>query len=106
VGYSALTGIAWLATAFVALAIGDAQNGSTLAWVLLAESVGASLIIGVLSHRRLHDLNLSGWLILLVLVVGPLFSVGLMCAPGSARANRFGPAPGPNPPWLQPTQKC
>lgn len=56
---------------------------------------GLLLVMGV---RRLHDMNLSGWLALLGLIpiVNLILWLGLLAAPSTAGANRHGPAPGPN----------
>ena len=52
--------------------------------------------------RRLHDRNMSGWFVLLFIVlsaiplVGILVSIGwlvLMCLPGTPGPNKFGPDP-------------
>ena len=42
--------------------------------------------------KRTHDLNMSGWFLLigLVPVVGSIFSLYIMLRPGKAEANRFG----------------
>ena len=42
--------------------------------------------------KRAHDLNMSGWFLLIALVpfVGSIFSLYLMLRPGKAEANRFG----------------
>lgn len=42
--------------------------------------------------RRLHDLNLSGWFMLvgIIPVLGALFSLFVICAPGMKEGNRFG----------------
>ena len=47
-----------------------------------------------LGIRRLHDLNLSGWFYLLVIIpfVGSLALLFLFCVPGDAGDNKFGPA--------------
>jgi uncharacterized membrane protein YhaH (DUF805 family) len=51
------------------------------------------IVINVMSMiRRLHDMNLGGWWVLLFLV--PLANIGLMVAPGSRHENRFGDALG------------
>ena len=54
----------------------------------------------VVVARRLHDLNKSGWLMLLMLVpvVNILFIFYLLLARGTARHNRFG-APRPTAVW-------
>ncbi len=47
------------------------------------------------SVRRLHDMDKSGWLILLFLIpyVGVLIVLILMAQPGTIGENRFGPDP-------------
>ncbi len=42
--------------------------------------------------RRLHDLNLSGWFMLvgIIPVIGALFSLFVICAPGMKEGNKFG----------------
>lgn len=44
--------------------------------------------------RRLHDVNLSGWFLLIAFipVVGALALLFLFCLPGDAEDNKFGPA--------------
>jgi uncharacterized membrane protein YhaH (DUF805 family) len=63
--------------------------------LLYLMTVGASLILFV---RRLHDLDRSGWMSLLLLI--PLVNVALSLyatfAPGTSGSNRFGQAPKPN----------
>jgi uncharacterized membrane protein YhaH (DUF805 family) len=45
--------------------------------------------------RRLHDLGVTGWLLLLASIVGlgPVLVVVLAFLPGNAGANRYGPDP-------------
>jgi uncharacterized membrane protein YhaH (DUF805 family) len=52
----------------------------------------------IISARRLHDLNSSGWLALLLLipVINLLFVLYLLFAPGSKGANDYGLPPKPN----------
>lgn len=54
----------------------------------------------VLTIRRLHDLNQSGWLSLLMLVpmVNVLFMLYVIIAPGNSGGNNFG-LPRPNQGW-------
>lgn len=54
----------------------------------------ASVIIGV---RRLHDLNWSGWLILIAIVpyAGAVIGLLMLFKPGTAGDNKFGPQPPP-----------
>ncbi|HET9029513.1 MAG TPA: DUF805 domain-containing protein [Candidatus Aquilonibacter sp.] len=51
-----------------------------------------SIAVGV---RRLHDVNQSGWLILLNLIpgIGPLILLVLSLLPGTPGENKFGPDP-------------
>jgi len=56
----------------------------------------ATLLPGVaVTVRRLHDINKSGWFVLLVLIpiVGAIILIVWMCQGGWRDANRFGPAP-------------
>lgn len=52
--------------------------------------------------RRLHDLDKTGWLMLLMII--PLVNLGLVLylifAPGTAGENRFGAPPPPNSGWV------
>ena len=69
--------------------------GAILGVLALVAMAVVSVQIGV---QRLHDIGWSGWLLLLNLVpvVGSVFSIIMLVAPGSAAANRFGPPPPPN----------
>ena len=60
-----------------------------IAFVVISTQMGA---------QRLHDANLSGWLLLLSLipVVGSFFPILLTLVPGSVGANQYGPPPPPN----------
>lgn len=55
-------------------------------------SIPASIALGV---RRLHDINKSGWFLLLTLVpvVGILVVIPLLFFPGTPGDNQFGPVP-------------
>ncbi|MBX8519236.1 DUF805 domain-containing protein [Pseudomonas cichorii] len=48
-----------------------------------------------LNVRRLHDINLSGWYVLigLIPILGPLFQISLLFVPGTKGVNDYGPAP-------------
>ncbi|KIL03917.1 hypothetical protein QX25_13260 [Stutzerimonas stutzeri] len=75
---------AWLAPAAIVLAV-----------VIISAAAVVNVQIGV---QRLHDMNLSGWLMLLhfVPVVGSLMPLVLAAVPGKAGNNRFGAPPPPN----------
>jgi uncharacterized membrane protein YhaH (DUF805 family) len=65
---------------------------------LLALTVVATIAGVSIGRRRLHDLGKSGWYLLLSLVplIGFLFALYLIFAPGESEANDYGPPPGPN----------
>ena len=52
-------------------------------------------VMFIYARRRLNDLDQSGWLSLLLIIpiIGFLFWLYLVFAPGTDGANRFGPAP-------------
>ncbi|HEY0587794.1 MAG TPA: DUF805 domain-containing protein [Pseudoduganella sp.] len=76
--------------------LGNGANGS------LAGSVIAYILyfVAILSQvrRRLHDLNKSGWmgLLLFVPLVNIIFGLWLLFGRGDEGANEYGPAPAPN----------
>lgn len=82
------------------MSIGSAYHGSNAGF---SGALGLFLLYclicivpGVmLSVRRLHDLNLSGWYYLatLIPVVGVLFSLYVLFAPGTVGANKYGADP-------------
>lgn len=85
-----------LLCASIAMASGSA-GGLSLAieGVVVAAALVLLVLIGV---RRLHDMGRSGWFAagLLVPVLNLAVFLWLLCMPGEARPNRFGPPPGPN----------
>lgn len=60
--------------------------------------IGFVVVTVQLGVQRLHDIGWSGWLMLLTLVpvIGSIFPIVLLLAPGSKGLNRFGPPPPPN----------
>lgn len=69
---------------------------------LVAGVVGLVLIIPALSLtvRRMHDIGLSGWWYLLVIVIsglfhffGPIFNIFLIVMPGTSGPNKYGNEP-------------
>ena len=61
--------------------------------VFLLSAVALSLVIPHLavSVRRLHDINKSGWLFLLILIpFAPFLLIYWFCCEGTLGANRFG----------------
>lgn len=65
--------------------------------------VAIVLIIRWTILRRLHDLGLSGWMILLMLIplVNVIFGLYVTFAPGKPEANQWGTPPGENPQWVK-----
>ena len=87
----------------VAVMLRNSQPGAAvagLAVVLFYVPLFAVQII--MAKRRLHDLDSTGWLSLLIFVplVNLLFGLYLWFAPGTNGRNRFGPAPAQNPPGM------
>jgi uncharacterized membrane protein YhaH (DUF805 family) len=88
-GLLILTTIVWLAI-LVALA------PSPFTLVLLLIGLAFTMVWGIrLTVLRLHDVNRSGWWVLLMLVptLGNLASLALMLWPGDGDDNEFGPPP-------------
>lgn len=59
--------------------------------------VMCSLLWGVLTYilliihiKRLHDINVTGWCVLLLFILGPILTAALLNVPGTKAANRFG----------------
>ncbi|MEH6458498.1 DUF805 domain-containing protein [Chitinimonas sp. JJ19] len=78
-----------------AASIGSESLGILLMGVaVLLMLAGTIVVVG----RRLHDLDMSRWFSLLMLVplINTLFGLYLMFAPGTKGRNRFGPMPEPN----------
>jgi uncharacterized membrane protein YhaH (DUF805 family) len=68
----------------------DAMLGITLTYPLF--SLGVFLPSLAVAIRRLHDLDKSGWWILLCLIplVGSIILLVWFCTPGTGGSNRFG----------------
>lgn len=63
--------------------------------ILYPFAVCCYIVFIALTVRRLHDRNMSGWLIFLDLIpfIGPLIVFILCCFKGTDGPNRFGPDP-------------
>ena len=73
--------------------------GPAVAMTVYFAGIIALMVVGVLfGIQRLHDLDKSGWLFLVMLVplVSIFFSFDLIFAPGTKDVNRFGNPPPPN----------
>lgn len=89
--------------ALVALTVGaaidgDGSNGLGLLVFLLV--VPFLIWVSITSAiRRLHDLDMTGWLVLVTFIplVGSLFQLFLLVAPGSSGHNNYGPPFGGQP---------
>jgi uncharacterized membrane protein YhaH (DUF805 family) len=76
--------------------VGESAAGLVLVQGLgILASLAASLIVGA---RRLHDMGRKSWLAggLIIPFVNIAVALWLVCAPGSPRANQYGPAPARN----------
>jgi uncharacterized membrane protein YhaH (DUF805 family) len=76
--------------AYLVLAIVDYVLGAQLLTAILSLALlSPSIAVGV---RRLHDLDKSGWWLLLGLIpIVGLILIYWFCQPGTPGANRFGP---------------
>ena len=87
--------IAWFVISFtIAFLIGYSTRESfiTIAEILSVFMSIGSMIFGI---RRLHDVDMSGWFILIMLIpyVSILFAFYLWLAPGTVGYNRYGSDP-------------
>ena len=99
--FGRLSYLAWMmVTAFlfgiVMIPLGtlaSAAGGEIGMIFLMFSYVPLLLLTIVYGVRRLHDMSLSGWLSLLVIVpvLNVVFGLVLMLAPGTRAVNRFGP---------------
>ena len=81
------------------VALGAAIGGQSLAMTLYFIGIIPLFVVGALfAIQRLHDLDKSGWLFLVMLIplIGALFTLYVVFAPGSKEANQYGDPPPPN----------
>jgi uncharacterized membrane protein YhaH (DUF805 family) len=66
--------------------------------LVIVASIGMMVLSIFIGAKRLHDLGWSAWLWLLLIipVVGTVFALIMLFAPGNSGANRYGPPPPPN----------
>lgn len=91
--------LAGIAAALLIPALGGRGAVPEMMWPLLALIyIPLFVTLLIMARRRLHDLNLTGWIALLMLVplVNIILGLVLLFWPGSKGANRFGPPPVPN----------
>ncbi|MBC9252436.1 hypothetical protein A9179_19395 [Pseudomonas alcaligenes] len=95
--WSAVMSLIFMAAYLIAalsLAISPVVGG-----LLITAVVIAAIVVGVqIGVQRLHDLDWSGWLWLLLLVpiANFVMAILMLVVPGTPQANRFGPPPPPN----------
>ena len=77
---------------------GDAGIG-VVGIIMMVLMYGAIFVVSIiLNRRRLHDLDQSGWLTLLIFIplVNLFFALYLLFAPGTKGENKYGLKPKPN----------
>lgn len=88
-----------LVSAMMISASTDSQGGQPLFWIFLIPALLGFLLLAIpniaVQVRRLHDQNLTGWLVLLFFIpyIGGLVGLVFMCLRGTAGPNRFGADP-------------
>ena len=100
-GYNSLTFMILLSVQMLVLfTIGDMSNRgvpttSVLDIIIATVYIAAAIILTV---RRLHDLNFSGWFTLFMIIpyLNIVFSLFLLFAPGTKGENEYGKEPMPN----------
>lgn len=96
IGIGMVAGI--ISVIFVAL--GLASVGGILVILLVAVGYLGFVVLHCMSGlRRLHDINASGWLLLLLILplVNLVLLIALLFVPGTKGENKFGPRPQPAP---------
>ena len=78
-----------------AISLGEGAQMVAIGFVYFLGLIGMVFLAVMFAIKRLHDLEQSGWLslILFVPLVGVLFTLYLWFAPGTKSANRFGNPP-------------
>ena len=85
--------IAVVAVIYIAFASSDLEAMTIISTVILGLAILPLVWIGVaLMAKRLHDIDMSGWWILVTLVpvAGMLFTLYISLLPGSAEDNHYG----------------
>jgi uncharacterized membrane protein YhaH (DUF805 family) len=75
------------------------EVGGIISMLGMAVVLIAMIVVSImLAVQRLHDLDKTGWLYLLILVpiLNFIFALYMLLAPGTAGANRYGNPPPPN----------
>ena len=81
--------IAGIIVGIIAKIIGDHRNSLGMLYSLIA--LVPSIAVGI---RRLHDINKSGWWLLLCLIplIGQIWLIILYATPGDVGENKYGPS--------------
>ncbi|MFI8483373.1 DUF805 domain-containing protein [Pseudomonas sp. NPDC078700] len=81
------------------IAAAGSSISATVGVILILIVTVAIAVVGVMINvQRLHDIGWSGWLLLITIVplVGSVFSLLILCVPGTNGPNRYGPPPPAN----------
>lgn len=106
IGYSALVGFLILLVMGLAVALAGGLSrgggGAFAVVILLVLQLAMFIAQFVYTRRRLNDLDLTGWISLLLPIplLGFLLWLYLLFAPGTDGYNRWGTKPAPNPPYM------
>jgi len=71
------------------------EAGIAVTFMMILIYVPIILVFFIVARRRLHDLDRTGWLTLLMIVplINVLFGLYLLFGPGSPETNKYGPPP-------------
>lgn len=97
-GMYLLFGLAMGGVAAISSILPKSAANVLLLVIMTAAYIGLLVYFFSLAKRRLNDINLSGWFVLVGLVplVNFIFGLVLMFWPGTPSVNRFGPMPSRN----------
>ncbi len=89
--------------ALIGIALGgiDSSSGEMSAIGIIGTGLSVILVLGwmfVIAKRRFNDINVTGWLCLLMIIplVNAIVSLVLLFVPGTQGSNNFGPMPEAN----------
>lgn len=88
---------AFIVVTLIYVFITDIFKNETLNIVGLVIVIGSGIIFSASLHiRRLHDMNLTGWLVLVILLakfmpyIGPVIGLLVLLTPGTVGDNKYG----------------
>ena len=83
--------IIYIAVVIIFGIIGTIKLGKIIVWILTLFLLLPTITVGV---RRLHDINKSGWYMLVNFIpFGALYILSLFCKKGDDGVNMYGPSP-------------